>query len=114
MRDVSEMGRVHLHGRKVFSRSFVGTVLLWVVVDVVVPSSRRYSRCSSALGNIDNQSFVDILTAGIIGIERLSNWFFRAQGSLGGHVFVVLFPTNYLEDDIWRINASAERIGIFL
>jgi hypothetical protein len=117
MRNRVRMGkvrRVKLHGRKVLAGSFIGAELLWVIVDVVVARSGRRSRSGSARRHVDNECFVDRLTARIIGIEGLADGLLWAQSTLGAHILVVLFATDYFEGDIGGIDASPEGIGIFL
>jgi hypothetical protein len=109
-----KMRRVNLHGREVFPCSFIRAVLLWVIVNVVIARPRRGSRSGPAHGNVDDEGFVDILAAGIVGVESWSNGLFWTQNAFCAHVLVALFPAEDLEDHVGGIDAPSEGVGIFL
>src|ERR1700742_562624 len=111
---VGEVRRMNRHRREILSCSFVGAVLFWIIVDVVVARSGRWSRGGSAHGNFDNESFIDRLTAGVVGFERRCDGLFGAQSTFIADILVVLFAADYLEGDVWGIDAAPERVRIFL
>lgn len=92
---------MNLHGRKILSCSFIGTVLIGIIVDVVIANSRGGSRSGSARRNIDDKSFVDGLATGVVGIKSLADRFFGTQDPLQANILVVLLATDYFEGDVW-------------
>lgn len=114
MRNRIEVGRVNLHGREILSRSFIGTVLLRIVVDMVVANSRGGLRSGSSRRDIDDKSFIDRLATRVIGIQSETDGLFGTQDTLQAHILVVLLATDDLEGDVWRVNTAPERVGIFV
>jgi hypothetical protein len=102
-----------LHGRKVFTGSFIGSILVGVVIDVVIAGPGRGSWSIPAQRYVDDKSLVDVLATRIIGVQGRTDGFLGAQSPLGADILVALFTTDDLEGDVWRIDASAERVGVF-
>jgi hypothetical protein len=66
----------------------------------------------STLGYLNDQGFFYILPAWVVCVECLADGLFRTQHSFRLDGVVGGFPTDYLEVDVGRIDASSERVGV--
>lgn len=79
----------------------------------MVSGSRRRPWCS-AHRDFDYESFLDVLSARIVGIKGSANGLIRSQCTLWSDIFVVLFATDDLQRYVGRVDIPPKRIGIFL
>lgn len=113
MLHVGEMGRVDRHGREIFTGIVGWAILVGVKVRDLVVASPWGSTRSATGRDVDEESFVDGLAAGVVGVEGLADGLFGAQGALVGDVLVGRFATDDLEGDVGGVDAPPEGIGVF-